>query len=147
MLESDKIRHNRSDYAIVSWWVFRALAKVGFWGRIRDSKLKRLPNVYDHCAVTAAGTPMIFHTHTDKYTGLIADLKNCVNFTFSHFVDSGSQWTSKIWKVAHCFDHWTLTAETKYVIFHKFQKSDLASFLTERTPRNFTFCGFNRLLK
>ena len=32
-----------------------------------DRKFETLPNVYDHCVVTAAQTLVIFHTPTDKY--------------------------------------------------------------------------------
>ena len=62
---------------IVSRRVFSVLTKVGYWGRIRDSKFKKLSNVYDHCAVTVARILMIFHITTDKcmYTGLITDSK------------------------------------------------------------------------
>ena len=35
--------------------------------------LKRLPDAYDHCAVTAAVMHVIFHIHTDKYTDHITD--------------------------------------------------------------------------
>ena len=52
------------------------LSTLAIWGRIRDRKFKRLPNVYDHCVVTAARTVVIFHMTTDKYPDPITDSKN-----------------------------------------------------------------------
>ena len=75
---------------IVSWWVFRLLTEVGYWTELETANLM-LPNVYDHCAVTAARTLVIFHITTDKYTGFITNWKNCVNFTFPYFVPSESK--------------------------------------------------------
>ena len=133
---------------IVSWWVFRALAKVGYWGRIRDCKFKRLPNVYDHCAVTAARTSVIFHIRTDKYTSLITDLKKmsklCI-FTFCRLciqVDIENLEGCSLFLITE-----SCPLDQNMWYFTYLKKSDLASFLSERNPRNFTFCGFNRLLK
>ena len=58
---------------IMSWRVFQVLAKMGYWGQIRDSKFKNLPNVDDHCTETASRTRVTFQTPADKYTGLITD--------------------------------------------------------------------------
>ena len=73
--------------------------------RIRDSKFKSLPTVYDHCVVTSAWMHIIFHILVDKNTGLITDLKSG-NLTFSYIADSGFRLTLEIWNVAHWF--WTL---------------------------------------
>ena len=56
---------------IVSWRVFRALTKVGYWGWIRDSKYKRLPNIYNHCALTDARTLDISHHQRQIYRPLL----------------------------------------------------------------------------
>ena len=58
---------------IVSWRVFNVLTNMGYRGQIRDSKLKRLPSIYDHCGVTVVQTLVICHITTDKYTGIITD--------------------------------------------------------------------------
>ena len=55
---------------------FQSVAKVNYCGRIRDSKFKRLPIVYGHCAMTVAWMSVIFHIPTSKYTSIIIDLKN-----------------------------------------------------------------------
>ena len=44
---------------------------MSYWDRIRDSKFKRLPDVYGHCALNAARTRVIFHTPTANILALL----------------------------------------------------------------------------
>ena len=129
---------------IVSWRIFWALIKVGYWGRIRDSKFKRLPKVYDHCAETAERTLLSLQTNM---LALSPFKKNCLNFTFSHFVHYGSKQTLEIWKVAIVFGHWTVTTGLNVWYFTYLKKSNHgpATFLIQEIPKHFTYCGFYSL--
>ena len=59
--------------AITALPVSRALAELGFLGRIGDGKLEILLIVFGHWTVTASPTHVIFHTFTEQYTGPITD--------------------------------------------------------------------------
>ena len=110
------------DYAHVSWRVFKALAKVRYWGRIRGSKFKSLPNVYFHCAVTAARKCVIFHICKNNYTDFIIGLINCRNLTFTHFAHSPDLSKYRKFEMLLCvWGHWAMTAGPKYVRFHKLE--------------------------
>ena len=65
--------------------VSRALAWLGFLGRIGQSKFERLLMVSGDWTVTAALTRVIFHISIYKYISLIIDTINCLNCTSSHF--------------------------------------------------------------
>ena len=97
---------------------------VGYWGRIRDRKSKRLPNVYDQCAVAAARTLGIFRITTDKKHWPYYRLKNCLNFTFLHIVPSGSLISRhrKFQRLLIVFGHWNVTAGPKCMICHIFKR-------------------------
>ena len=91
---------------ITSLPVSRALAKLGYLGRIGRNKFERLLIVFGHWTMTAALRLLIFHISKNKYTSLITNSINRRNCSFSHFADSGSKSTSEIWRVAYCF--WAL---------------------------------------
>ena len=123
---------------------FRALAKLNYFGRIRDCKFKTLPNV---CAMTAARTHVIFHIPIDKYS-LIADKQNCQKFTFSYFADSlGLGGLRKFERLLVVSGHWTVTARPKYVIFHTVKGITIWLHSHIKKFKKITPCGFYSLLK
>ena len=106
-----------------------------------------MPNVDDHRSVTAAWTNMINHIYKDKYTGLIADSINFHNFTFSHFADTRYRSALEIWRFLIALGHLTLTAELKYVIFHKLREKQSGIIPDSINSKIFFFCGTDSLLK
>ena len=89
---------------------------------LETANLKKMYNVYDHCAGMAARKHLIFNIPTDKYTGLNTDEKNCWNFIFSPLSASGFRSTLGIWKVTKEFGYWAVAAGHKYVTFYMFKE-------------------------
>ena len=99
-----------------------ALAEVNYWGWTTDSKLKRLPNVYDHCAVSAVGTRVVFHIPADNFTGFIIDkfFFEIIHFHILPILDLVRH--RKFERLLIVLGHRAVTAGPKYAIFHILKK-------------------------
>ena len=75
--------------------------------------------------MTAARMHVVFDIPTDKYTGLIIDLKKVDIFYFQILPTPDLGWHGKFERLFIVLGRWTLAAGPKYLTFHLFEKAIL----------------------
>ena len=131
----------------VSSRAFRALAKVSYWGRIKEKKLKDWP-------VFMITVPWLPHETVwncmSLQRNILALLLIDKNVEMLHFhilttLDLGRHWAFE--KLVIVWGHRAVTTGPKHMIFHIFKESILTSLLLHEILQNSTSCGFTAFRK